>query len=122
MVERSLAMRSAALSRVIPRRLPMRAKTLARPHPARWTRSKAHGAFQKWTEILSTVRLTPMSTIGAAKFKQECLAILDRLGPEGIVITKHGKPVAKLIPIETGSASLIGSLAGKIRVHGDLLT
>ncbi len=63
-----------------------------------------------------------MSTIGATQFKQECLAILDRLGPEGIVITKHGKPIAKLVPIETESASLIGSLAGKIRVHGDLLT
>jgi len=63
-----------------------------------------------------------MSTIGAAQFKQECLAILDHLGPEGIVITKHGKPVAKLVPIETESSSLIGSLAGKIRVKGDLLT
>ena len=63
-----------------------------------------------------------MSTIGASQFKQECLAILDRLGPEGIVITKHGKPIARLVPIETDSASLIGSLAGKIRVQGDLLS
>jgi prevent-host-death family protein len=63
-----------------------------------------------------------MSTIGATQFKQECLAILDRLGPEGIIITKHGKPVAKLIPLETESAALIGSLAGKIRVLGDLQT
>jgi prevent-host-death family protein len=63
-----------------------------------------------------------MNTLGAAKFKQECLAILNRLGPEGIIITKHGKPVAKLVPIQTESAVLIGSLAGKIRVHGDLLT
>ena len=63
-----------------------------------------------------------MGTIEAAKFKQECLAILDRLGPEGIVITKHGKPVAKLVPIQTESAALIGSLAEKIKVHGDLLT
>ena len=63
----------------------------------------------------------PMNTMGAAQFKKECLAILDRLGPEGIVVTKHGKPVAMLVPIETESSSLIGSLAGKIRVHGDLL-
>ena len=77
---------------------------------------------RKWTEFLSSAKLTPMSTIGATQFKQECLAILDRLGPEGIVITKHGKPIAKLVPIETESVSLIGSLAGKIRVHGDLLT
>lgn len=63
-----------------------------------------------------------MGTIGATQFKQECLAILDHLGPDGIVITKHGKPVARLVPIEAESASLIGSLADKIRVHGDLLT
>src|SRR5438445_6759622 len=34
--------------------------------------------------------------------------------PDGIVITKRGKPVAKLIPIGTDGASLIGSLRGKI--------
>ena len=85
-----------------------------------WTLTVLIG--QEWTEFLSTAILTSMSTIGATQFKQECLAILDRLGPEGIVITKHGKPVAKLVPIETESASLIGSLAGKIRVHGDLMS
>ena len=58
----------------------------------------------------------------ATEFKQQCLEILDRLGPEGMVITKHGKPVANLVPIEAESSALIGSLAGKIRVHGDLLT
>jgi prevent-host-death family protein len=63
-----------------------------------------------------------MSTLEASKLKQDCLAILDRLGPEGIVITKHGKPVARLVPIQAESAALIGSLAGKIRVHGDLET
>lgn len=63
-----------------------------------------------------------MSTIEVAKFKKGCFAILDRLEPEGIVITKHGKPVAKLVPIETESSTLIGSLADTIRVHGDLLS
>ncbi|HEX9636009.1 MAG TPA: type II toxin-antitoxin system Phd/YefM family antitoxin [Acidobacteriota bacterium] len=60
-------------------------------------------------------------TIGAAQFKEKCLALLDQVGPEGIVVTKHGKPVAKLVPVETGSADLIGSLKGKIRIHGDIL-
>lgn len=61
-------------------------------------------------------------TIGAAQFKEQCLAILDEVGPEGIIVTKHGKPVAKLIPIETDSADLIGSLKDKIKVKGDLLS
>jgi prevent-host-death family protein len=63
-----------------------------------------------------------MKTIAATEFKQKCLAVLDRVGPEGILITKHGKPVAKLVPVESSSADLIGSLAGKIQVHGDILT
>ena len=63
-----------------------------------------------------------MKTIPATEFKQKCLALLDRVEPEGIVITKHGKPVAKLVPVERGSASLIGSLGDKIEIHGDLLS
>ena len=63
-----------------------------------------------------------MKSIGAAKFKEQCLALLDQLGPEGIIITKHGKPVAKLIPLETEFASLIGSLSDKIRIRGDILS
>ncbi len=51
-----------------------------------------------------------MKTMGAAKFKEQCLSVLDRVDPDGVVITKHGKPVAKLIPISTDGAALIGSL------------
>ena len=61
-------------------------------------------------------------TIGAAQFKEKCLAILDEVGPEGIVVTKHGKPVAKLVPIETDSAHLIGSLKDEIEVKGDIFS
>lgn len=41
-----------------------------------------------------------MKTIGAAEFKAHCLQILDEVGPEGILITKRGKPVAKLVPAD----------------------
>jgi prevent-host-death family protein len=60
--------------------------------------------------------------IGAAKFKEQCLALLDSVGPEGILITKHGKPVARLVPVETESGELIGALRDRIEVKGDLLT
>ena len=63
-----------------------------------------------------------METIGAAKFKEQCLALLDNLDPEGLVITKHGKPVAVIMPYEKKSAELIGCLKGKLKIHGDLLT
>ena len=51
-------------------------------------RAYPSGSFHQWTEFLSTAGLTSMSTMGATRFKQQCLAILDRLEPEGIVITK----------------------------------
>jgi prevent-host-death family protein len=61
-----------------------------------------------------------MKQIPAAKFKAQCLALLDRVDDEGIVITKRGKPVAKLIPIRAESAELIGALRGRIRVKGNI--
>ena len=63
-----------------------------------------------------------MKTIGAARFKEQCLSLLDSVGPDGLIITKHGRPVAKLIPIKTESAALIGSLKGKINIKGDILS
>lgn len=63
-----------------------------------------------------------MKQIPAAKFKETCLSLLDTVDPEGIVITKHGKPVAKLMPFATDSSDLIGALAGKLRITGDILS
>jgi len=63
-----------------------------------------------------------MKEIPAAKFKAQCLALLDAVDAEGLVITKRGRPVAKLIPIASDSASLIGALAGRLEITGDILT
>jgi prevent-host-death family protein len=60
--------------------------------------------------------------LNASKFKEQCLSLLDRLDPGGIVITKHGKPVARLIPVESGCAELIGSMKGKVQIKGDILS
>jgi prevent-host-death family protein len=60
--------------------------------------------------------------LSASKFKEHCLSLLDHLDPGGIVITKHGKPVARLIPIESGCADLIGSVKGKVKVTGDIFS
>jgi prevent-host-death family protein len=62
-------------------------------------------------------------TIAATEFKARCLAILDDLEPNGIVVTKHGRPIAKVLPIKPhNNERFIGSMKGKIRVHGDLFT
>ncbi|MCY4592866.1 MAG: type II toxin-antitoxin system Phd/YefM family antitoxin [Alphaproteobacteria bacterium] len=63
-----------------------------------------------------------MKTIGAAKFKEQCLVLLDDLGGDGLVITKRGKPVAHLLPYERRHAELIGSLGHKMKVRGDIFS
>ena len=63
-----------------------------------------------------------MKSIGAAKFKEQCLALLDKLTPDGLIITKHGKPVARVIPYARKSANLIGALRNKIEIEGDILS
>jgi prevent-host-death family protein len=63
-----------------------------------------------------------MRKIGAAEFKAKCLTLLDSVDPDGIVITKHGRPVARLIPISADSVPLIGSLRGRLKIRGDILS
>jgi len=56
------------------------------------------------------------ATIGAGDFKAKCLKLLDEVARtrEPLVVTKHGKAVAKLVPIPFESA-LFGALAGSVR-------
>ena len=62
-------------------------------------------------------------TITATEFKAKCLNILERLEPGGIIVTKRGRAVAKVLPMNAGdNERLIGSMKGKIRIKGDLLT
>lgn len=50
--------------------------------------------------------------IPAGEFKQRCLALLDRVAESGvpIVVTKRGRPVARLVPIDVPAESLLGSI------------
>lgn len=61
-------------------------------------------------------------TIGAAKFKEQCLSIIDHLSPEGVVITKHGKPVARVLPVNDDCRDLIGSMKGRFEIVGDIFS
>ena len=63
-----------------------------------------------------------MKMIEAGKFKEQCLALLDHLDAEGLIVTKHGKPVARVVPYTNHAADLIGSLRHKVKVSGDVFT
>ena len=63
--------------------------------------------------------------IPATKFKAQCLAILDTVQRKrtSVVISKHGKPVAKLVPIDADPVpSLYGSMKGTGREIGDIIS
>ena len=63
-----------------------------------------------------------MKSVNATKFKEQCLALLDSLEPDGIIVTKRGTPVARVIPIETDCAELIGSMKDRITINGDIIS
>ncbi|MCY4111498.1 MAG: type II toxin-antitoxin system prevent-host-death family antitoxin [Chloroflexi bacterium] len=63
-----------------------------------------------------------MKQIEAGKFKEQCLALLDQLDADGLIVTRRGEPVARVVPYESEDAELIGSLRHKIEVRGDLMT
>lgn len=62
-------------------------------------------------------------TISASEFKAKCLQIFDELEPDGIVVEKRGKPIAKVLPLgRTDNSDLIGSMKGVIKVSGDIFS
>jgi len=64
---------------------------------------------------------SPMKTVAAGSFKAQCLAIMDEVQAthEAVVITKHGKPVAKLVPMGDAADEIYDFLAGKGKIAGD---
>lgn len=68
---------------------------------------------------------TPGETwISASEFKARCLELMDTVNHrhDPIVITKHGVPVAKLVPFEEKRVGLVGSMRGTVLSYGDLIS
>ena len=65
-----------------------------------------------------------MKTIAAGKFKAQCLALLDEVAREHetIVVTKRGKPVAKITAVTDGQADLRERLKGRILREEDIVS
>ena len=64
-----------------------------------------------------------MKQMPAGEFKARCLAVMDQVLQSGepVVITKHGKPVAKLVPAQNHADDIFGYMAGKVKVVGDIV-
>jgi prevent-host-death family protein len=63
-----------------------------------------------------------MQRIPAAQFKAQCLAVMEQVADSGrpVVVTKHGKPVVQIIPVESDENDIFGFMAGKGRIVGDI--
>jgi prevent-host-death family protein len=63
--------------------------------------------------------VTKAKSVPAGQFKARCLALFDEVAETGaeFVVTKHGKPVARVVPVEAPP-----DLHGSILREGDLVS
>ena len=64
-----------------------------------------------------------MKTMAAGQFKVHCLKVMDEVKKkrETIVITKHGKPVVKIVPVKQEKDEIYGFHKGKVKILGDIV-
>jgi prevent-host-death family protein len=62
-----------------------------------------------------------MKQMRASVFKARCLTVMDDVQATGepVIITKRGKPVVKVVPVESEN-DLFGFMAGKFKIVGDI--
>jgi prevent-host-death family protein len=65
-----------------------------------------------------------MKTMAAGAFKVHCLKVMDEVQSkrQAVLITKRGKPVAKLVPVDKEKDDIFGFFKGKIKVTGDVVS
>jgi prevent-host-death family protein len=65
-----------------------------------------------------------MKTMSAAEFKATCLEVLDRVAEtrQGVVVTKRGKPVARVVPLVDRPQQIVGALKGTVDIRGDIIS
>ena len=65
-----------------------------------------------------------MKTMAAGSFMAHCLAVMDEVQVkwQTVVITKHGRPVAKLVPADNGTDEIYNFLRRKGAVIGDVIS
>jgi prevent-host-death family protein len=73
---------------------------------------------------MTMIERDAMKTMPAGKFKVHCLKVMDEVASkrEAVIITKRGKPVAKLVPVSKEKDDIFGFLKGKGKVLGDIVS
>jgi antitoxin (DNA-binding transcriptional repressor) of toxin-antitoxin stability system len=65
-----------------------------------------------------------LEALGLEREAHECLKLMDEVARTGrpVVITKHGKPIAQLVPIPAQSRSLFGYMKNTVQIKGDVIS
>jgi prevent-host-death family protein len=65
-----------------------------------------------------------MKKIQASVFKSQCLRVMNRVQKTGepVIVTKRGKPVVKVIPIDQENDGIFGFMKGKFEIVGDIVS
>ena len=63
-------------------------------------------------------------TIKASEFKAKCLKLMEEVAESGeeIIITKNGRPTARLVPYRTKFEEFFGADKGKLEILGDIIS
>jgi len=63
-----------------------------------------------------------MKTMQAGEFKARCLKVMDQVQAtrEPVIITKRGRAVAKLVPVDRRGDDIFGCLKGVVEIVGDI--
>lgn len=62
-------------------------------------------------------------TLPVTEFKAKCLQLLDQVARQGdsLVITKRGRPVARVVPVSAPARPLRGSWKNVVKTTGDIV-
>lgn len=63
------------------------------------------------------------STLAISEFKAKCLRLMDEVAEQGstLIITKRGRPIAKVSPISPPRKRMWGSWKGLVKIQGDIV-
>lgn len=67
-----------------------------------------------------------MDMISASQFKTRCMAVIEKVQKkrQTVIITKRGKPIAKLVPVQQPKGDIFGFMKGKgtVEIKGDIVS
>lgn len=75
-------------------------------------------------QTIMVIDMVMTKMISAAEFKAKCLSVLDDVAEsgQGVVVTKRGRPVARVVPMVQKPKRIVGSMKGEIQILGDIMS